>query len=161
MNLKEASILITGGSLGIGKATAALLVENGARVAITGRDKGRLDAAAKATGAFPILADVASPDDIERTYEEYMNEFGKLDCLVNNAGIGGRGQVDEVRLEDFQEVFGVNVPVRAQFDVFRQPQQGWEHRVPVPEWTGRGEDLSRSFQGISRFSGSSKSITLL
>jgi 3-oxoacyl-[acyl-carrier protein] reductase len=109
MKLDKARVLITGGSLGIGRATAKLFVERGARVAITGRDRGRLADAAADTGAFPIVADVAAPADITRTYEVLLGEFGGLDCLVNNAGIGVRRPVENVTLEDFQSVFGVNV----------------------------------------------------
>lgn len=71
MRIKDSNILITGGSLGIGKATAKLLVESGANVAITGRDKKRLEAAAKETGAIPIVTDVAERKDIEYTYKGF------------------------------------------------------------------------------------------
>lgn len=110
MNIKNSNILITGGSLGIGKTAAKLLVESGAKVAITGRDKNRLDTAAKETGAFPIVADVAKEKDIEHTYQVFLCEFKSLDCLINNAGIGGRRPlIDELRLNDLESVFRVNV----------------------------------------------------
>lgn len=109
MNLKDATVLVTGGSLGIGKATARLLVESGAKVGITGRDESRLSKAAKETGAFPIVADVSRLGDIDRTYELFLGEFGGLDCLINNAGIGRWRKSDEATLEDFTDVFGVNV----------------------------------------------------
>jgi 3-oxoacyl-[acyl-carrier protein] reductase len=109
MNLKDSKVLITGGSLGIGKATARLLTESGAKVGITGRDRGRLESAAEETGALPIVADVSRPQDIDRTYQVFMGEFGGLDCLVNNAGIGRWSKTDEVTLEDLGEVFGTNV----------------------------------------------------
>lgn len=109
MKLKDAKILITGGSLGIGKATAKLLVESGAAVAITGRDEGRLQKAAKETGAFPIVADVANPEDINKSYDIFMKRFKRLDCLINNAGIGKRVDLENVTLKDFQTVYGVNV----------------------------------------------------
>jgi len=109
MDLKNGKILLTGGSLGIGKETAKLLVESGAKVAITGRDRDRLAAAAKDTGAFPIVADVARIEDIDRTYEVFLGEFGGLDCLINNAGIGRFSKAHEVTLDDFESVFSVNV----------------------------------------------------
>ena len=55
--------------MGIGYATAKLLIQNGGKVAITGRDKTRTETAAKELGAFPITADVANPEDVKRTYQ--------------------------------------------------------------------------------------------
>ncbi len=110
MKLKDSNILITGGSLGLGKAMAKLLVENGANVVITGRDMKRLQKAAKETGAFPIEADVGKFEDIDKTYEEYLKKFDRLDCLINNAGIGGSFQkLKNLTQEDLEEVFNVNV----------------------------------------------------
>jgi 3-oxoacyl-[acyl-carrier protein] reductase len=109
MKIEDSRILITGGSLGIGKATAKLLADHGAKVAVTGRDRGRLEKAGSETGAFPIVADVSSVEDIDRTYDEFMGKFGRLDCLVNNAGIGLHRKADDVTLEDFETVFKVNV----------------------------------------------------
>lgn len=109
MKIKNAKILITGGSLGIGKATAKLLVENGSEVIITGRDEGRLKRAADETGAFPVVADVANPDDIDKTYDIFMKKYKRLDCLINNAGIGKSVKLENVTLKDFQTVYGVNV----------------------------------------------------
>ena len=109
MKLNDAKILITGGSLGIGKATAKMLAENGANVAITGRDEGRLQKVANETGAFPIVANVAKQEDIKTTYDIFMKKYGRLDCLINNAGIGKSVELENVTLEDFQKIFGVNV----------------------------------------------------
>ena len=109
MDLKNAKILITGGSLGIGKATAKVLVDKGAHVGITGRDVDRLKTAAKDTGAFPITADVAQSDDIARTYDEFMGKFDDLDCLINNAGVGVFKTLEETESKDFEKVFAVNV----------------------------------------------------
>lgn len=86
MKLQGSKILITGGSLGIGKETAKCLVDAGAIVGITGRDAQRLNAAAEYSGAFPIVADVTKPEDIERTYQEFLAHSGGLDVLINNAG---------------------------------------------------------------------------
>jgi 3-oxoacyl-[acyl-carrier protein] reductase len=109
MNLDGAGILISGGSLGIGKAAAKLLVENGAQVAITGRDANRIHAAAEQTGALAIVADVGRPEDIKRTYSEFFDNFERLDCLVNNAGIGMSRRLEDVTFEDFETLFRINV----------------------------------------------------
>lgn len=109
MELNNSKVLITGGSLGIGKATAKVLVERGARVGITGRDGRRLERAASETGAYPVEADVSKTEDVARTYEEFLGKFDGLDCLINNAGIGNFKALEDVRFADFEEVFAVNV----------------------------------------------------
>jgi len=109
MELKDSRILITGGSLGIGKATAKMLVESGAKVVITGRNKDRLEAAAQETGAHPMVADVVNPEDRNRTYRETLEKLSGLDVLINNAGIGQQARVADLTLEFFQKVFTTNV----------------------------------------------------
>ena len=86
MKINKSTFLVTGGSAGIGKATAKMLSDNGGNVAITGRDKSKLEKVANEISAFPIHADAAKEDDVNKTYELFLQEFGKLDCLVNNAG---------------------------------------------------------------------------
>jgi len=86
MELKGKNVLITGGGSGYGKGLAAELVRRGAKVWISGRTAGRLEAAAGETGACPIVADVTSGADWDRVFDE----IGDLDVLVNNAGAGVR-----------------------------------------------------------------------
>jgi 3-oxoacyl-[acyl-carrier protein] reductase len=110
MIIKNSTFLVTGGSAGIGKATAKLLIEKGGKVAITGRDKSKLEKVAKEIGAFPIHADVAIENDVKKTYELFLKEFGKLDCLINNAGIGDAwNEITELDIKAFHRVYDVNV----------------------------------------------------
>jgi 3-oxoacyl-[acyl-carrier protein] reductase len=110
MNIKDSVFLVTGGSAGIGKATAKMLADNGGKVAITGRDKSKLEKVANEMGTFPILADAAKEEDVDKTYELLLGEFGKLDCLINNAGIGGGwGEITELDMKAFRNVYDVNV----------------------------------------------------
>lgn len=110
MNIKGSTFLVTGGSAGIGKATAKLLVEKGGKVAITGRDKTKLEKVAKEIGAFPINADVAVEGDVFKTYELFLKQFGKIDCLVNNAGIGDAwNEITQLDMKAFHKVYDVNV----------------------------------------------------
>ncbi|MEE9450775.1 MAG: SDR family oxidoreductase [Ignavibacteriaceae bacterium] len=110
MKIENSTFLITGGSAGIGKATAKMLSDNGGKVAITGRDKDKLESVAKEINAAPIHADVAKQEDVERTYNEFLKEFGKLDCLINNAGIGGGwSEITELDIKAFRNVYDVNV----------------------------------------------------
>jgi 3-oxoacyl-[acyl-carrier protein] reductase len=109
MNLKNAVALITGGSAGIGRSIAQTLAESGARVAITGRNQGRLEEAARSLDVFPIRADVANEADVERTYREVLAKFGDLDILVNNAGIGFFKNLIDFDRASFDAVFATNV----------------------------------------------------
>ncbi len=109
MNLTDATVLVTGGSNGIGRAIARVLVQAGARVAITGRGRARLDATAGAIGAHPIHADVTQEADAARTVREAVATFGHLDVLVNNAGIGSFAKLVDQDLSAFQAVMTTNV----------------------------------------------------
>lgn len=110
MQINNEIFLVTGGSAGIGKATAQMLVNKGGKVAITGRDKKKLEKVAQEINAFPIFADVAKEEDVKRTYEEFFKKFSKLDCLINNAGIGGGwSEITELDMKAFREVYDVNV----------------------------------------------------
>jgi len=110
MQIKDSVFIVTGGSAGIGKATAKLIAEKGGKVLITGRDKQRLESTAKEIGALAVQADVSKEKDVLKTYEILMKEFGKLDCLINNAGIGGKWEdTFNLSLENFLDVYSVNV----------------------------------------------------
>ena len=109
MNLTNATVLVTGGSSGIGYSIARTLVAAGARVAITGRDPGRLQKAAADIGALAIEADVSIPADVQRTYQEVFKEFGHLDVLINNAGVGVFKPLVDLEPADFDRVFATNV----------------------------------------------------
>lgn len=126
MEIKGKTFLVTGGSSGLGKATAKLLADKGGKVAITGRDPEKLRGVAEEINAFAIHADVAKDEDIAKTYETFLEEFDHLDCLVNNAGIGARQTLTEyekkngikvnkrkeltdLKREDFQAVYDINV----------------------------------------------------
>src|SRR5579863_4516871 len=109
MDLRNKVALITGGTAGIGRATAQSLKAAGARVAITGRDERRLAETASALGVLPIHADVSKEDDVQRTYRELMEHFGDLDILVNNAGIGFFKSLADFDTASFEAVFATNV----------------------------------------------------
>jgi NAD(P)-dependent dehydrogenase (short-subunit alcohol dehydrogenase family) len=87
--LNNKTALITGGSSGIGLATAILFAQQGAHVAITGRKQESLDAAVKAIGhdAIGIQGDVASLSDLDRLYSTVSKKLGKIDILVANAAV--------------------------------------------------------------------------
>jgi len=110
MNVKGKNIIITGGSLGIGKETAKALVEKGANVLITGRLQNRLKDARIYTKSKIIEFDISDHKNISENAEKCMDILGgKIDVLINNAGIGVRKSIDELNIEDFLKVFNVNV----------------------------------------------------
>ena len=109
MDLNGKIALVTGGSSGIGEGIAKMLVESGAKVAITGRNPERLAAAAKRLGAEQIQADVSKEADVERTMQEVVAKFGHLDILINNAGLGVFKPLVEMSLDDIRRVFETNV----------------------------------------------------
>src|SRR5687768_7730207 len=109
MELRNATALVTGGSSGIGYAIAKTLIEAGARVAITGRNAERLDEAAKRLQALPVRADVTIEQDTQRACGEVLQNFGHLDVLVNNAGVGLFRPLIEMTRNDFDAVFATNV----------------------------------------------------
>src|SRR5579862_7388096 len=109
MDLKNAVVLITGGSSGIGRAAAEVLKQAGARVAITGRDPERLAEAARALGVLGIQADVANEADVLRTFREVKEKLGDLDVLINNAGVGVFKDLIDMDRASFDAVFATNV----------------------------------------------------
>lgn len=109
MQINGSKVLVTGGSRGIGKATALMLAQEGARVAITGRDQKPLEEAAGEIPLLPFRMDVSDPDDVDRTFKKVMEKFGKLDVLINNAGTGIHQELEELSIDKMKEIFAVNV----------------------------------------------------
>lgn len=109
MDLKQAKVLITGGSSGIGYATARLLRDRGASVAICGRRADALDRAASELGAIGIVADVSREDEVKRMVERVIADLDGYNVLVNNAGFGHFASLVETTAADFRRVWETNV----------------------------------------------------
>jgi 3-oxoacyl-[acyl-carrier protein] reductase len=109
MNLKEAKVLVTGGSSGIGRGIAELLVQRGAKVAVSGRDEHRLRQAASEIGATPLPGDVSVETDAVRMVHQAIETLGGYNVLVNNAGIGAFAPLLEITAEDMRRVWETNV----------------------------------------------------
>ncbi|WP_192963907.1 SDR family NAD(P)-dependent oxidoreductase [Phycobacter azelaicus] len=102
--------LITGGARGIGLATAKGLVEMGWNVAILDRDVEALEAAGQEVETVTqIAADVSRPEDVARAVAEITEDFGRLDGLVNNAGVADFGPIRETTFERWRRVMETNL----------------------------------------------------
>lgn len=103
-------VLITGGGAGIGRAAALQFSDEGARVVVTGRRAGQLEALANEHPAIDFLvADVANPDDAHRTVDAVIAKCGSLDVLVNNAGAGAILPLAQASAAQVAHIFAVNV----------------------------------------------------
>jgi 3-oxoacyl-[acyl-carrier protein] reductase len=102
---------VTGGSRGIGLATAKALVAGGASVAITGTDQGRVNDAVAALGknALGIRADVRQYSEVEAALAQTVSTFGGLDILINNAGVGVFRAVSEMTVDEWHRIIDTNL----------------------------------------------------
>jgi NAD(P)-dependent dehydrogenase (short-subunit alcohol dehydrogenase family) len=109
-SLHETVVIITGGSSGIGRATALSFAAAGARVLITGRSPERLnDAANDQPNIRTLVADTALANDASRTVSTAIDLWGRLDVLVNNAGAGAIMPLSESTEKRINNIFAVNV----------------------------------------------------
>jgi NAD(P)-dependent dehydrogenase (short-subunit alcohol dehydrogenase family) len=105
------TVVITGGNSGIGLATAKLFHDEGAKVAISGRDQKTLDEAVKTigSGTLAVKADVSKLADIDRFYAQVVAKFGKIDALFANAGVAKFAPIADSSEQLFDENFDINV----------------------------------------------------
>ena len=114
LNLGGKVAIVTGGTQGIGLATAQLLAREGAAVVIVARGKERLESAAASIRAAggrvaAVAADVGRPEDAARIVAAAIEAFGRLDILVNNAGTSSRGDFESVTDETWQADFDLKL----------------------------------------------------
>ena len=106
--------IVTGASSGIGKATAKVFANQGAKLALVGRKQAALDEVLKSVTAqggegIAIAADVTVEKDCERIVHDSVAKFGKLDILVNAAGIIANGTIENTTLQQWDDMFKINV----------------------------------------------------
>lgn len=128
--------VITGGSSGIGRASAQLFVEEGARVVIADvmEERGQALADELGEGAAFLRVDVSQEDDVKGAVDLAVERFGRLDCMFNNAGIGGAsGPIDMIPAIGFDITIAI---------LFRSVFFGMKHAAPVMKQQGSGSIIS-------------------
>jgi NADP-dependent 3-hydroxy acid dehydrogenase YdfG len=136
--LAHKRVLITGGTTGIGRATALLMAAQRARVFIFGRHKKELDDAMRdlthvSQEVYGITADTANPDDVRRVFKEADAKLGCLDVFINNAALAAEGLLD-MKFEDWEYVVRANLTGYmhcAQEAAQRMKQQGGGHIINI------------------------------
>ena len=109
MRLKDKVALITGGTSGIGRATAELFAAEGARVALTGRRAELGQAVAAQINGLYLPADHRRAEDCQNTVQQTISAFGRIDILFNNAGIVVSGTAETTTEQDWQDTLALNV----------------------------------------------------
>ena len=139
-------VAITGASSGIGAATARLLSDRGATVVLGARRKDRIEEIAeliRARGgrAIAVETDVTRPGDLHRLVGRAVDDFGRLDVLVNNAGIAPISRVDAIKTDEWAAMIDVNL---------RGVMNGAAAALPVFQRQGRGHLVTlASLAGIT------------
>jgi len=110
MEIKNKIAIVTGASSGIGLSTAKLLSEKGAKVALVSRSKEKLE---KLSGEIPntiaVPADMSKVFEVKRMVKEVADRFGKIDLLVNNAGVGYDAFVEKIDVDTFHYIFDLDL----------------------------------------------------
>jgi NAD(P)-dependent dehydrogenase (short-subunit alcohol dehydrogenase family) len=143
--LDERVAIVTGGSKGLGFAMAAGLATAGAKLVLVSRNADEAASAATAiteqygSRAIGLSVDVTSESDCEKMTRECMAAFGRIDILINNAGINIRGPIDQLSLADFQQVMNINVTgawLAARAVVPQMKQAGWGRIINLASTLG-------------------------
>ncbi len=159
LSLEGKVALVTGASSGIGEATALALARAGARVAIAARRRERLDGVSRRitdlrTEALVLDADVSREHDAESIVARTVDRWGRLDVLVNNAGVMLLSPVDRARVEHWRRMLELNllglmVATRAALPHMRRQKDG--HVVNISSTAGRVANPDASVYAATKF----------
>jgi NAD(P)-dependent dehydrogenase (short-subunit alcohol dehydrogenase family) len=133
-------VLITGGTAGIGRATAVAFARRAAKVVVSGRRKTEglesvaLVEKAGGEGLF-VRADVSQEEDVAALVAHTVEHFGRLDISFNNAGVSERGLITDITVESYERIFGINV---------RGVALGMKHQIAAMLKTGGGSIVNNA-----------------
>ena len=143
-NVKDKVVAITGASSGIGEAAALMLASLGAKIVLGARRQDRLEVLAdniKKAGGDAVFAvtDVKQRKDLDNLVKLACDRYGKLDVIINNAGISHLSRFDELQVDDWEEMISVNITgvlygIAAALPVFRK--QGFGHIINIVSTSG-------------------------
>ena len=139
MDVRGKRVLITGASRGIGEALAQRFASEGALVALVARSAGAIEKLAADLGGTAHPADLADPEQVATLIDRVEHEAGPVDVLVNNAGLGTSGAIQDWTRDDLEEIYRVNVISAAELcrqAVPRMLQRGGGHIVNVSSLAG-------------------------
>jgi NAD(P)-dependent dehydrogenase (short-subunit alcohol dehydrogenase family) len=105
----QMAALVTGGSSGIGFALARMLRDEGYRLTLVSRTAAKVEAAAAELDAVAVAADVSVEEECERALAAHTERYGRLDVLVNSAGLGIGGRIEDMTAKQWDLQFGVNL----------------------------------------------------
>jgi len=150
--------IITGGGTGIGRGVARSLSKEGCKVVLSGRRKARLDELieiiqAEGGQGVAVDGDVSNVDDVERLVKTTHNTFGQIDILINNAGIGGGGNIHTHDIQVWDQVMAVNLrgpflTSRAVLPLMRA--QGHGHIINISSESGLEYYQGNGAYGVSK-----------
>jgi NAD(P)-dependent dehydrogenase (short-subunit alcohol dehydrogenase family) len=157
-SLKNKVAIITGGGSGIGRAIALALAEQQAQVVVCGRRKERLEQTSElirqAGGeALAVQADVTAPDQVEHVIQASVEKFGRIDILVNSAGVHEFGETHDLSVETWDRVLGANLDgvflmTRAVLQVMRAQRSG--HILMISSESGIIYEFGQTAYGVSK-----------
>lgn len=156
--LSGKTALITGGGTGIGRGVALALAEKGCNVGVCGRRKEPLEEVlgvvqARGGRGLALVADVSQEDDIEKMVKSTLDEFGQIDILINNAGIGGGGYIHNHDLHTWDRVMAINLrgpflTSRAVLPMMREQKGG--HIINISSESGLEYYQGNGAYGVSK-----------
>jgi short-subunit dehydrogenase len=136
MNIHNKVVIITGASMGIGLAAAKLLAGKGAKIVLAARSQESIEkCAAELPDAFAITTDMTDMNAIENMIEKTQEKYGRIDVLINNAGQGIYGAIENVDVEKYRQIFELNVV---------GPLYAMQHVIPIMKKQGGGSIINIS-----------------